>query len=110
MCGTAFEKKPTKSALCQVWLKSGQWFWRLKILKTVHLFSLYVAIIPLWKGCSILLNKNESTLPYSDSLTHAVILEKKSLHIVNVIYFHYFTIISPSKRTNITQLEFPSPK
>ena len=35
-----------------------------KILKTVHLFSLFVAIFPLEKGCSILLNKNESILPW----------------------------------------------
>ena len=28
MCGAAFEKNPTKSPLCQVWLKLGKWFWR----------------------------------------------------------------------------------
>ena len=39
-----------KDALCQVWLKLAQWFWRIYFLNFVIVFSLFVKLSPLGKG------------------------------------------------------------
>ena len=61
-----FESPAPKNALCQVWLKLAQWFWRrfLNIFKIVLLFSYY---LPLEKGVTFRLNKFESP-PLKDAL------------------------------------------
>ena len=38
---TKLESPSTKDALCQVWLKLAQWFWRRRFLNFVNIFSLF---------------------------------------------------------------------
>ena len=42
-----------KNALCQVWLKLANWFFRRRFLNFVHLFSVLRNNLPLEKGLSI---------------------------------------------------------
>ena len=43
-----FESLSPKDALCQVWLKLAQWFWRRKIFNFVNVFSIFRNYLP-WK-------------------------------------------------------------
>ena len=54
-----FESPSSKDALCQVWLKLAQWFWRRRFLNCVNVFSLFRNYLPLEKGGVLHLNKNE---------------------------------------------------
>ena len=49
-----------KDALCQVWLKLAQWFWRRRFLNFVNVFSLFHYYLPLEKSGALHLNKLES--------------------------------------------------
>ena len=57
------ESPSTKNALCQVWLKLAQWFWRRRFLNFVNVFSLFRNYLPLEKGGALHLNKLESPPP-----------------------------------------------
>ena len=48
-----------KYALCQVWLKSAQWFCRRRFLNFVKVFSLFCNYLPLEKSRVLYLNKIE---------------------------------------------------
>ena len=52
-----------KNALCQVWLKLDQWFWRRRFLNFIIVFSLFRYYLPLEKGGALHLNKLESPSP-----------------------------------------------
>ena len=52
-----------KDALCQVWLKLAQWFWRRRFLNFVNVFSLFPNYLPFEKGGALHLNKLESPSP-----------------------------------------------
>ena len=52
-----------KNALCQIWLKLGQWFWRRRFLNFVNIFSLFRYYLPLERGGGFHLNKFESPSP-----------------------------------------------
>ena len=52
-----------KVALCQVWMKMVQWFWRIRFLRVFHLFSLFRNNLPFEKGVALHLDKLESHLP-----------------------------------------------
>ena len=52
-----------KDALCQVWLKLAQWFWRRRFFNFVNVFSLFRNYLPLEKGGALHLNKLESPSP-----------------------------------------------
>ena len=54
-----------KDALCQVWLKLAQWFWR-GFLNFFTVFGLFHNYLPLEKGRALQLNKLESPLPKDD--------------------------------------------
>ena len=54
------ESPSPKDALCQVWLKLAQWFWRIRFLNVVNVFSLFHNYLPLEKGWAFHLNKLES--------------------------------------------------
>ena len=57
-------KSPSpKDALCQVWLKLAQLFWRRRFLNFINLFSLFRNYLPLEKGRALHLNKLESHSP-----------------------------------------------
>ena len=57
------ESPSPKDALCQVWLKLAQWFWRRRIFNFVNVFSLLRNYLPLEKGGAHHLNKLESPSP-----------------------------------------------
>ena len=70
-----------KDALCQVWLKLAQRFWR-RFLNFVNVSSLFCNHLPLEKGVVLHLSKLEFPSP-NDALCHdneigGVVLEKKS--------------------------------
>ena len=52
-----------KDALCQVWLKLAQWFWRRRFLNFIIYFSLFRNYHPPEKGTALHLNKLESPSP-----------------------------------------------
>ena len=52
-----------KDALCQVWLKLAQWFWRRRFFNCINVFSLFCNYLPLEKGGALHLYKLESPLP-----------------------------------------------
>ena len=52
-----------KNAMCQVWLKLTQWFWRRRILNFVHVFWLFCYHLPLEKGVTLHWKKFKSPLP-----------------------------------------------
>ena len=57
------ESPSPKYALCQVWLKLAQWFWRRRFFNFVNVFSLFRNYFPLEKGGAHHLNKLESPSP-----------------------------------------------
>ena len=56
------ESPSSKDALCQVWIKLAQWFWR-RFLNFVNVFSLFPNYLPLEKGGALHLKKLESPSP-----------------------------------------------
>ena len=54
------ESPSSKDALCQVWLKLAQWFWRRGFFNFVNVFSLFLYNLPLEKDRALHLNKVES--------------------------------------------------
>ena len=58
-----------KDALCQVWLKLAQWFWRGRFLNFINVFSLFPNKLPMGKGRALHLNKLEFPSP-KDALCH----------------------------------------
>ena len=57
------ESPSPKDALCQVWLKLAQWFWRRRFLNLLNVFLLFRNYLPLKKGGALHLNKLESPSP-----------------------------------------------
>ena len=98
----------TMDALCQVWLKYAQWFWKRRIFLKLSIYFHYFVIIstlkragpliwiklnslqlsPLWKGRGPLLKKKMNSLQgwFVLSLVEIgpVVLEKKIFKILNV--------------------------
>ena len=57
------ESPSPKDALCQVWMKLAQWFWRRRFFSVVNVFSLFRNYLPLEKSGALHLNKLECPLP-----------------------------------------------
>ena len=57
------ESPSPKDALCQVWLKLAQWFWRRRFLNFIKVFSLFRNYLPLERGSALHLNKLDSPSP-----------------------------------------------
>ena len=57
------ESPSPKIALCQVWLKLAEWFWRRRFLNFVNVFSLFCNNLPLEKGGALHLKKLEFPSP-----------------------------------------------
>ena len=55
-----FESPLNNDALCQVWLRLAQWFWRRRFLNFVNIFLFFRNYIPLEKGGVLHLKKVES--------------------------------------------------
>ena len=110
------ESPSPKDALCQVWLKMAQWFWRWRFLNFVNVFSLFHNYLPLEKGGALHLNKFESPLS-KDALCQVWLklaqwfLSRRILNFVNV--FSLFCNYLPLKKSRVlylNKLESPSPK
>ena len=89
----------SKDALCQVWLKIAQWFWR-RFLNFVNVFLLFhnYMYLPLEKDVALHLNKLDSPSPQGSFVSSLVeigtVVLKKKLS----MYFSYFILNSPWKR------------
>ena len=97
------ESPSPKDALCQVWLKLTQWFWR-RFLNFVNVFSLFRNYLPLEKGGVLHLNKLES--PSTNDVFFQVllkfgpvVLEEKFLNFVNVFSLFYNHLPLEKSRT-----------
>ena len=94
------ESPSPNDALCQVWLKLVQWFWKRRFLNFVNIFSLFRNYLPLENGGALHLNKLESPLP-KDALCQVVLKLAQWFwrrRFLKVVYFYYFPTISPLKR------------
>ena len=96
------ESPSPKDALCQVWLKITQWFWRRIFFMSSMYFHYFVIISP-WKRAGPFIWRNLNPL-------HPRMLCAKfgwnwlsgsgeEDFLVSSMYFHYFVIISPWRRT-----------
>ena len=55
------ESPPPKDALCQVWVKLAQWFWRRRFLNFLNVFSLFHNYLPLEIGGTRVANNHSPT-------------------------------------------------
>ena len=93
------ESPSPKDALCQVWLKLAQWFWRRRFYNLVNVFSLFRNYLPLELGGALHLNKLESPSPIR------MLCAKFGWNwpsgsgeedfLISSMYLRYFIIISP---------------
>ena len=110
------ESPSPKDALCQVWLKLAQWFWRRRLLIFINVFSLFRNYLPLEKGGALLLKKLESPSP-KDALCQdllkfgSVVLEKKFFfNFINVFsLFHNYLPLEKGLALHLNKIESPSP-
>ena len=72
------ESPLTNDALCKVWLKFAQRFWR-RFFSFVNVFSLSCSYLPWENGEALHLNKLEFPLPKSLVEIRPVILEKMNM-------------------------------
>ena len=61
------ESPSPKYALCQVWLKLVQWFWRERFLNFLKVYLIFRYYVPFNKGVALHFNKLEYPFP-KDSL------------------------------------------
>ena len=93
-----------KDALCQIWLKLAQWFWRRRFLNFVNIFSLFHYYLLLEKVGALHLNKLKSPSP-NDALCQVWVKlaqwfwERRFFRYFN--YFHYIIILSPWNRAGL---------
>ena len=86
-----------KDALCHVWLKFTQWFWRNIFLNFVNVFSLFRNDLPLQKRRDFSNRTNQVRFVPSLFEIGQALLEKKVYKFRQCI-FSYFVIISPGER------------
>ena len=53
-----------RDALCQVWLKMAQWFWKRQFVNFVNVFSQFHKYLPFEKGGALHLNQIKSPSPW----------------------------------------------
>ena len=63
LCLNKLESPLLKDALCQVWLKLAQWFWRRRFFKFRQFIFAIRYYIPFEQGGALHFNKLESLLP-----------------------------------------------
>ena len=76
------ESPSHKDALCQVWLKLAQWFWRRRFLNVIHVFLIYLLLSLVEKGLTLYLNKLQYPLPFSlskDALCQGWLFQEKKI-------------------------------
>ena len=110
------ESPSPKDALCQVWLKLAQWFWRRRFLNFVNIFSLFRNYLPLEKGGAHHLNKLESPSP-KDALCQVWLKlaqwfwRRRFLNFVNIFsLFRNYLPLEKVGAIHLNKLESPSTK
>ena len=110
------ESYSPKDALCQVWLKLAQWFWRRRFFNFVNVFSLFGNYLPLEKDRALHLNKTESPLPKDDlcqvwlKLTQWF-LRRRFFNFVNLFsQFLNYLPLEKGRALHLNKLESPSRK
>ena len=110
------ESSSPKDALCQVWLKLAQWFWRRRFLNFVNVLSLFRSYLPLEKGGAFHLNKDDSSSP-KDALCQVWLKlaqwfwRRGFLNFVNVFsLFRNYLPLEKVGALHLYKLESPSPK
>mgnify|MGYP003691681831 CR=1 FL=1 len=111
-----FESPSSKDALCQVWLKLAQWFWRRRFFNFVNVFSLFHNYLRLEKGGVLHLNKLESLSP-KDALCQVWLKmalwfwRRRFLNFVNVFsQFRNYLPLEKGGVLHLKKLESPTPK
>ena len=108
-------KSPSpKDALCQIWLKLAQWFWRRRFFNFVNVFSLILNYLPLEKSGPLNLNKLESPSP-RDTLCQVWLKlaqsfwRRRFFNFLNVFsLFHNYLPLEKSGVLHLNKLESPS--
>ena len=110
------ESSSPKDALCQVWLKMAQWFWRRRFFNFVKVFSLFRNYLPLEKGGVLHLNKLEFPSP-KDALCQVWLKlaqwfwRRRFLNFINVFsLFRNYLPLEKVGALHLNKLESPSPK
>ena len=110
------ESPSPKDALCQVWLKVAQWFWRRKFLNFVNAFSLFRNYLHLEKGGALHLNKLVSPLP-KDALCQVWLKliqwfwRRRFFNFLNVFsLFRNYLPLEKGGALHLIKLKSPSPK
>ena len=109
-----FEPPLSKDALCQVWLKLAQWFWRRRFLNFVNVFSPFCYYLPLKKSRVLHLNKLESHSP-KDALCQVWLKiaqwfwRKRFLNFINVFsQFRYCLLYTSPSPRDLSTSRMPS--
>ena len=63
-----FESTLPKDALCQVWLKLAQWYWRRRFLNFINIFSLFCNYLPFEKNIALHWTNLNALYPYWPSV------------------------------------------
>ena len=111
------ESPSPKEALCQVWLKLAQWFWRRRFFfYFVNVFSVFRNYLSLEKGGVLHLNKLELPSP-KDAICQVWLKlaqwfwSKRFLNLVNVVsLFHNYLPLEKGGALYLNKLESPLPK
>ena len=102
------ESSSPKDALCQVWLKLAQWFWRRRFLNFLNVFSLFRNYLPLEKGGALHLNKLESLFTQGCFVTSLVENSPKGSgeedFLISSMYIRYFKNYLPLEKGGVLHL------
>ena len=110
------ESPSPKDALCQVWLKLAQWFWRRRFLNFVNVFSLFHNYLPFGKGVVLHLKKLESPSPKVALCQVWLIMaqwfwRRSFLNFNNVFsLFHNYLPFGKGVVLHFNKIESPSPR
>ena len=110
------ESPSPKDALCQVWLKMAQWFWRRRFLNFINVFSLFHYYLPFEKGGALHLNKHEFPSP-RNTLCQVWLKQaqqfwrRRFLKVVNLfLLIPNYLPFGKGVALHLNKLESPSPK
>ena len=112
------ESPSPKDALCQIWLKLAQWFWRRRFFNFVNVFSLFPNYFLLEKDGTLHLNKlgfpsTKETLCQVWLKLAQWFYSTEEDFLISSMYFGYFCEYRPLEKgraLHLNKLESPSPK
>ena len=105
-----------KDALCHVWLKMAQWFWRRRFFKVFNVFLLFPNYLPFEKGVALHLNKLESPSPKNALCQVWLKLaqwlrRRRFFNVFNVfLLFPNYLPLKKDVALHLNKLESPSPR